>query len=116
MKTESEPSRSSGQHAAATSSARASKRLGMKLSPPQAELLAAMQAGVICHYMMHGRGENYYFRSDTMRHCTAQANALRARGLVEPYARDWRGHKLRATHAKPEGQAVIDGHEAKKAG
>jgi hypothetical protein len=66
-----------------------------KLTKPQAELLAAMKAGTICHYM--GGMACYYFRNDTMRRCTSQVRALLARGLVEAYDEDWRGHKVRAT-------------------
>ena len=58
----------------------------MKLSKSQAELLAAMDAGVVCYYMRYMGRFNptaYYFRSDTMKRCTATANALFDKGLLE---------------------------------
>lgn len=59
----------------------------------QQELYNAMKNGVVVHYMA---GLNqYFFRSDTMKHCTKQARALLKAGLVEEYKKDWRGSKLR---------------------
>jgi hypothetical protein len=57
----------------------------MKLTKNQQELLDAMKAGAICHYMRYAGRFNptaYYFRSDTMMRCTKTAEALLARGLV----------------------------------
>lgn len=72
----------------------------MKLSTPQAELLQAMRAGAVCHYMRYMGTFNptpYYFRTDTMKPCTKQARALLTRGLVEEFERGAYGnHKLRA--------------------
>lgn len=50
------------------------------LSPAMTNLLEAMQRGVRVHFM--GGLYAYYFRSDTMRPCTRQAEALISRGLV----------------------------------
>ena len=58
----------------------------MKLSKSQAELLEAMQNGVKCYYMRYMGRFNptaYYFRSDTMKRCTATAKALFDKGLLE---------------------------------
>lgn len=59
-----------------------------KLSKAQAELLEAMRRGVRCHYV--AGVDAYYFRTDTMRRCTATAFVLRDKG----YARviDVNGH------------------------
>ena len=57
----------------------------MKLSKRQAELLAAMETGVVCYYMRSMVRFNptaYYFRSDTMKRCTATAKALFDKGLL----------------------------------
>ena len=55
----------------------------MKLSPAQADLILAMQRGVRVHYMDYSRGHDaYWFRADTMKHCTKQVQALIRRGLV----------------------------------
>lgn len=57
-----------------------------------------MSAGVTLHYMPYSGRFNpnaYYFRDDTMKRCTAAAEALLKRGLVEKYDQDWRGHRLR---------------------
>lgn len=70
------------------------------LSKTQRELYVAMKAGAICHHMPYRGRFNpnaYYFRSDTMKRCTAAAEALLRRGLVERYDEDWRGHKLRVS-------------------
>jgi hypothetical protein len=70
-----------------------------KLPKTQAKLLEAMRKGVICHYMPYAGNFNptaYYFRNDTMRRCTAQVKGLLERGLVEKFAEEWRGHKVRA--------------------
>lgn len=50
----------------------------MKLPKTQQELLDAMKSGVVIHYMPYGRSNphEYYWRSDTMKRCTAAANAL----------------------------------------
>jgi len=69
----------------------------MRLSKTQTELLEAMKTGVICWYMPYMGRLNptaYYYRSDTMKRCTAAARALLKKGLVEKKDRDWRGHKL----------------------
>jgi hypothetical protein len=74
------------------------------LTTAQAELLAAMQTGVICHYMRYAGSFNptaYYFRSDNRKRCTAQVKALLARGLAEkfdikPYSGD---HHVRVRSA-----------------
>lgn len=68
------------------------------LSKTQQELYDAMKGGVILYFMPYmGRFNpcSYYFRNDTLKHCTAAARALLERGLVEKYDEDWRGHKLR---------------------
>lgn len=60
----------------------------MKLSKTQQNLYDAMKHGVICHYMEYMgrfRPRPYYFRTDTHKHCTAAANALVKKGLVEKY-------------------------------
>lgn len=70
-----------------------------QLPPTQKELLAAMKKGAVCHYMPYMgrfRPNAYYFRSDTMKHCTAAARALVEKGLVEVIDKDqWsERHKL----------------------
>ena len=73
--------------------------MSKKLPKTQQELLDAMQAGVICHYMPYMgrlRPNPYYFRNDNMKRCTAAAGALLEKGLVEVFDKDWNGHKLRA--------------------
>lgn len=65
-----------------------------KLTPAQRELYEAMKKGVVCIWMNAWDGSSYYFRTDTMRRCTAQARKLKNIGLVEVKARDWRGHQL----------------------
>ena len=74
-----------------------------KLPKTQADLLAAMRNGVRCRYMPYMGNYNpgsYYFRSDTMKRCTAAASALLEKGLVEVVNRDWRGHTLVAIVSK----------------
>lgn len=69
-----------------------------KLSALTTELYTAMRTGVICYYMPYmGRFNQtpYYFRSDTHKRCTKQAETLLRAGLVEKYNKDWRGHTLR---------------------
>jgi K+/H+ antiporter YhaU regulatory subunit KhtT len=70
----------------------------MNQSTRQHELYEAMKKGVIIHHIK-GR-DSYYFRTDTMKRCTAQARALRKSGLVEAYSEDWRGCKLRVKPTK----------------
>lgn len=56
-----------------------------KLSNTQQELLDAMQAGVTVHYMPYAGNWNpkaYFFRSDTMKRCTAAAEALIDKGYA----------------------------------
>lgn len=71
-----------------------------KLSPLQQNLYDAMRQGVRVHWMPYqGRfGGAYYFRSDTMKHCTKQVEALLKRKLVEVFDENphnsW--HKVRA--------------------
>jgi hypothetical protein len=72
-----------------------------QLTPSQQELLDAMKAGVVLHYMPYvGRvnPNEYYFRSDTMRKCTSPAKALLKAGLVQVTNKDWRGHTLEFEH------------------
>lgn len=72
----------------------------MKLTERQQELLDAMKRGAVVHYMPYAGRFNrsaYYFRNDTMKRCTAAAEALLKKGLAERYDQDWRGHKLRAS-------------------
>ncbi len=64
-----------------------------ELSAPQQELLTAMKNGTYVHYM--SGMSPYFFRNDTMRHCTKTIEALIKRGLVEECNRDWRGFSLR---------------------
>lgn len=71
--------------------------IAVKLSKTQSELLEAMKGGVTCRYMPYAGRFNptsYYFRSDTMKRCTAPAKALLEKGLVEVKNKDWRGHSL----------------------
>jgi hypothetical protein len=57
--------------------------MASKLTPAMRELLDAMRAGVRLRYMPWGRAyDAHYYRSDTMKPCTKQAEALIARGLV----------------------------------
>ena len=83
----------------------------MKLSKSQAELLEAMQNGVKCYYMRYMGRFNptaYYFRSDTMKRCTATAKALLEKGLVEVRYRKNGDHVLIAKRQN----AAIDAVEA----
>lgn len=76
----------------------------MKISKTQQELLGAMQKGVVCFYMPYAGRFNpnpYYFRSDTRKRCTAAAEALLKRKLVERYNEKWNGHQLRALKGAP---------------
>lgn len=69
----------------------------IRLTKTQSELLTAMKAGVVCYYMPYmGRfnPKAYYFRNDTMKRCTAAAQALLEKGLVEIKDKDFRGHRL----------------------
>ncbi len=68
-----------------------------ELSKTQAELLEAIQNGVVCHYMPYAGRFNptaYYFRNDTMKRCTAAAKALCRKGLVEKVDAGIHGHDL----------------------
>ena len=72
------------------------------LTPAMWKLLEEMQAGARVHYMPYtGRFNEhaYYFSSADMGRCTQAARGLRKRKLAEPSDADWRGHKLRLTHA-----------------
>jgi hypothetical protein len=53
----------------------------MKLTKSQADLLEAMQNGVVCKFMNYVGG-SYCVRSDTMRRCTLTAHALFRHGLL----------------------------------
>jgi hypothetical protein len=70
----------------------------VKLSKTQAELLEAVNGGAILYYMPSAGSfipRSYYFRSDTMSHCTAAAKALKEKGLVREVGRDMSGrHQL----------------------
>ncbi len=72
----------------------------MKLPKTQHELYEAMKTGVTCFYMPYMgsfRPDAYYFRTDTHKRCTAAAEHLLKRGLVERYEEEGlRGHRLRA--------------------
>jgi hypothetical protein len=59
--------------------------MAKKLTPAADDLLRAMRAGVIVHFMeyMGGSTRAYYFRNDTMKPCTKQAEALVSRGLAK---------------------------------
>lgn len=55
------------------------------LTPSMQELLDAMKAGTICHFMPYAgsfQPNAYYFRNDTMKKCTRAARGLLERGLV----------------------------------
>lgn len=70
------------------------------MTQAQQELLEAMKRGCVCHYM---RGiDSYCFRTDTMRRCTRQAEALLKAGLVEKHKEDWRGYQLRIKKYDPQ--------------
>ena len=66
----------------------------LALSPACKTLLNAMIGGVKVHGMfgMH----SYYFRDDTMQHCTRTVEALIKRGLAVETGRTWRGSIVRA--------------------
>lgn len=64
-----------------------------KLSAAQQELLDAMKRGVGV-ILMKG-GDSYYFRCDNHKKCTQTIRTLLAKGLVEKFAEDWRGAKVR---------------------
>jgi hypothetical protein len=69
-----------------------------KLSETQRELLDAMESGVVVRFMPYmGRfNENeYYYRTDNLKRCTAAARALEDKGLVEEFDKSFRGHSLR---------------------
>lgn len=71
----------------------------MKLSKTQQELLDAMKGGVTVEYMPYAGSFNpraYYYRSDNRKKCTAAAEALRDKGLVEVFRDNRRSHSLRA--------------------
>ena len=75
----------------------------MKLSKSEAELLAAMETGVVCYYMRHMGRFNptaYYFRSDTMKRCTETAKALFDKGLLESKVEKSGDHFLVARNRK----------------
>lgn len=77
----------------------------MKLSKTQQELLDAMKSGVEVIYMPYmGRfnPQDYYFRADNHKRCTAAAKKLKALGLVEVFDKDWKGHRLRIKKDKTE--------------
>lgn len=57
--------------------------MAKKLTPAMEDLLLAMRRGVRLHFMNYsGSYAAYYFRSDTMKSCTKQADGLFARGLI----------------------------------
>jgi hypothetical protein len=60
-----------------------------RLSATQQELLDAMKCGVKVHFMLGM--DAHCFRTDTHARCSRTVDALRARGLIEPYKSDWRG-------------------------
>jgi hypothetical protein len=85
----------------------------MKLSKSQAELLGAMQNGVKCYFMRYMGRFNptaYYFRSDTMKRCTATAKALFDKGLLESKTEKTGDHFLVARKTN----VTIDAVEAKE--
>ena len=62
----------------------------MKLSKTQQELLDAMRAGKVVHYMRYMGRFNpvpYYFLSGSMKKCTAAAETLIKKGLAEHYTK-----------------------------
>jgi hypothetical protein len=55
-----------------------------------------MKTGVVVHHMPYAGRFNpspYYFRNDTMKRCTAAADALYRKGFVELVG-DWNRQKL----------------------
>jgi hypothetical protein len=74
------------------------------LPKTQADLLNALQNGVVLHYMPYMGTFNpsaYYFRDDNHQRCTAAAEALLRKGLAEKYDETWRGHRVRAKTMTP---------------
>lgn len=70
----------------------------VKLSKSQQDLLDAMAAGVqvrFTPYMGRFNPKDYYYRCDTQKKCTAAAQSLLEKGLVEKFEQTWRGHQLR---------------------
>jgi hypothetical protein len=65
----------------------------MKLSKKQLELLDAIKAGTVVHFM--GGLNAYYFRDDTHKTCTATVRVLERMDLLERFNDDWRGYSLR---------------------
>jgi t-SNARE complex subunit (syntaxin) len=63
------------------------------LTAAQRDLLDAAKAGTTVHFM--GGGSCYYFRTDTMKRCTKQAQALICKGFLVEQSRDWRGAKYK---------------------
>jgi hypothetical protein len=56
-----------------------------ELSTTQQELYDAMKSGVVVHFMPYAGRFNpneYFFRNDTMKRCTAAAHALCKKGLA----------------------------------
>ena len=72
-----------------------------KLTPAMGDLLQAMKRGVRVHFM--GGLYPFYFRSDTMKPCTKQVEALMARGLVERVETEKYKFDVRLTKT-PEGE------------
>jgi len=64
------------------------------LSPACQELLDALRRGVRVHGMFGIR--SYYFREDTMTHCTRTVDALIRHGLAVENERTWRGSVVTA--------------------
>lgn len=57
--------------------------MSKKLTPAMVDLLLAMRNGVRLHYMGFTRwSDAYYFRTDTHKACTKQAQGLLDRGLI----------------------------------
>jgi hypothetical protein len=75
--------------------------MSKKLTPAMEDLLHAMKRGVRVHFM--GGLYPYYFRSDTMKPCTKQVEALIARGLVERVETEKYKYATRLTQT-PEGE------------
>ena len=67
--------------------------LGRMPTPAQRELLEAMRRDVVVHFV--SGLDAHYFRNDSMKPCTKQAQGLEDRGLVTRYDQDWTGYKLR---------------------
>jgi hypothetical protein len=75
--------------------------MSKKLTPAMGDLLQAMKRGVRVHFM--GGLYPYYFRSDTMKPCTKQVEALINRGLVERVETEKYRYEVRPTQT-PEGE------------